>query len=103
MYLKKIINEVQAEIINNKIPARKVFDINGNIVPLEKLKGSVSQSLLINIKAALIKSNLIQNFNPEDMSNIDIKPFRKNLYILTPDIGNKKYLYNVVTKQIKEA
>lgn len=103
MNLDKLIKEVSAEIVQGKIPARKVFDLKGNIIPLDQLKGSQSQALLAAIKAQLIKTGLIKNFNPEDLSNIDIKPFKKNQYVLTPDIGAKKYLYNVVTGQIREA
>jgi hypothetical protein len=55
------------------------------------------------IKSQLIKTGLIANFNSDDMRNVDIKPFKKNNYILTADKGNKRYLYNVGTGQIKEA
>ena len=101
--LDKMINEVSAEIVAGKIPANRVFDVKGNVIPLDKLKGSESQSLLAAIKAVLIKTNLIKNFNPDNLSNIDIKPFKKNVYIIIPDIGAKKYLYNVATGQIREA
>ena len=102
--LDKMIKEVSAEIVGDKIPARKVFNDKGNIIPLDQIKGSESQGLLKAIKASLVKTGLIKNFSPENLSNIDIKPHRTvaNTYILTADIGGKKYLYNVKTGQIRE-
>ncbi len=101
--IDKLINEIQAEIVAGKVPANKVFDVQGNVVPLEQLKGSESQALLAAIKDALIKTNLIKKFDTDNMTNIDIKPFRKNEYILTPDVGAEKYLYNVATRKITKA
>jgi len=103
MNLDKLVNEISAEIVNSKIPARKVFNVQGKIVPLDQLKGSQSQALLGAIKNALIKTGMIKNFDADDMSNMDIKPFNKSSYLLTPDRGAKKYLYNLATGQIKEA
>jgi hypothetical protein len=97
------INEISAEIVAGKVPARKVFNVKGEVVPLDQLKGSESLSLLAAIKSALIKTGMIKNFNADDMSNVDIKPFNKSNYILTPDVGAKKYLYNVATGKIREA
>ena len=101
--LEGTLKEVSAEIVQGKIPARKVFDLKGNVVSLDQLKGSESQALLVAIKTALEKSGLLKNFNPENLSSLDIKPFKKNSYVLTPDVGAKKYLYNVATGQITEA
>jgi|ETNvirenome_6_85_1030632.scaffolds.fasta_scaffold00750_17 hypothetical protein len=102
MNIDKVMQEVSAEIVGNKIPTRKVFDQKGNIVPIDQIKGSSSQALLGAIKAVLMKTGIIKNFNADNMNNLDIKPYRKNEYLLTPDVGPKKYLYNVATGKIKE-
>lgn len=99
--IDKMLKEVSAEIVAGKVPASKVFDVKGNIVPLDQLKGSNSQQLLVDVKAALEKAGLLPQFAKNDLSNIDIKPFRKNMYILTSEAG-PKYLYNVATKKISK-
>ena len=96
-----ILNEFQAEIVAGKVPARKVFDLSGNVIPLEKLEKSESLNVLKEIKAALEKSGIIKYFAPDSMQDIDIKPYRKNEYILTPEQG-PKYTYNVSSKQLRK-
>ena len=103
MKIKNILNEIQAEIVKGVIPAKKVFDLKGNIIPLEKLKGSQSQALLRAIKSALIRQKMLDQFNPDDMSSVDIKPDKMNpgTYILTADNG-KKYKYHVNSGRITD-
>jgi len=96
-----VLNEFQAEIVAGVVPARKIFDINGNIIPLDKLEKSASLILLKEIKAALDKAGILKQFAPDSMQDIDIKPYRKNEYILTPEQG-PKYTYNVSSKRLKK-
>jgi len=101
MKLDNVLNEFQAEIVAGVVPARKIFDINGNIIPLDKLEKSASLILLKEIKAALDKAGILKQFAPDSMQDIDIKPYRKNEYILTPEQG-PKYTYNVSSKRLKK-
>ena len=99
MNIKKLLNEIQAEIVSGSIPARKVFDLKGRVVPIEQLKKDKSLDLLKQVKAALIKAGVIDKFDPDDISTMDIKPGQKNTYILTGDDGSK-YGYNVATRKV---
>ena len=96
------LNEFQVEIVGRKVPANKVFDLKGKVIPLEQLKGSQSLAVIRDIKAALQKTGLLKLFNVDDISSMDIKPYKKDLYVLTSEAG-PKYHYNVTTKKIFKA
>jgi len=100
--IDKILDEVSAEIVQGKIPANKVFNSKGQVVPLEQLKGSESLRLISAIKAELTRTGMIKNFNNDDTSNLDIVPFNKRFYKITPDTGGKTYLFNINSGKISE-
>ncbi|MAG50301.1 hypothetical protein CL621_01510 [archaeon] len=99
MKVNELLSEIQAEIVKGVIPGKRVFDSQGKIVPFDQLKGSESQKLLGEIKAALKREGILNKFDLDDMSTIDIKTGPKNTYILTTDYGDS-YTYNIVNKRI---
>jgi hypothetical protein len=98
MKLQQILNELQAEIVGGKVPPNKVFDLKGNVIPSDKIKSSEFLPLLKEIKAAIEKAGILDQFSA-DKGEIDIKPFRKNEYLLSPENG-PQYVYNFATKRL---
>ena len=102
MNIKDLLNEISAEIVRGSIPGKRVYDSEGQMVPMDKLKGSGSIDLLKKIKAALAKSKILNKFSPDNLSTIDISPRTKgetNIYTLTSDDG-VKYTYNIDNNRI---
>jgi hypothetical protein len=103
--LDRLINEVQAEIVGNKIPGHKIFDNRGNMTG-DEFKGSLSEKVLAKIFQAINKAGLMSLFSP-DKGDLDIKPGKvldgkgiNTEYILTPDVGDDKYKYIVSTGKV---
>jgi len=95
------INELSAEIANGKYVARKVFDEQGNIIPIDKLKPGWKE-ILGEVMNAINKAGLAKKFAP-DTGEMDVHLGKgKNLVFLTADDGSK-YKYNVASKRLEKA
>jgi hypothetical protein len=98
MKLDKLLNELQAEIVQGKIPVNKIYNLKGNIVNKTELQNSNFIELVREIKNAIQKAGILDQFSQES-GEMDIKPYRKNEYLLSPENG-PKYIYNFITKKI---
>jgi len=100
MFLKKLLNEIQAEIVGDTIPSHKIFSDNGNGVSLPKDSEwrRILGEILVNIK----KYGLQDDFK-KDLEPIDIERSKANgILSITSDSG-KKYTYNINTKKFSKA
>jgi len=98
MKIKELLNELQAEIVGEKIPGNKIFNLKGNQVNKMEWDQSEAKRLFPEILNAIKKMKLIQKFSP-DKGDLDIKPYRKNEYLVTADDGDK-FLYNVSARRL---
>jgi hypothetical protein len=99
MKLKTVLNELQAEIINGKIPAHKIFS-NNNVINLKNYPEW--RGVLEDILRA-IKENGLQDKFSKDLSPDDITGDKASGTVrLTADSG-EKYIYNVNRKKLEKA
>lgn len=98
MELKKLLNEVTAEIVNGKIPANKIFS-NGNIVSLKD--EPEWRKVLGEILVAIDKAGLSADFK-KDMDPLDIQVGTSGKVKLQSDSG-KQYTYDVNRKKLFKA
>ena len=98
MKLGQLLNELQGEIVGQKIPGNKIFDLKGNQVSRDNWDKSAAKILFPEILNAIKRMGLIKKFSP-DKGDLDIKPYRKNEYLLSADNG-EKFLYNVSGKRL---
>lgn len=96
MKLKKALNEIQAEIVNGKIPANKVF-AGDNIASLEK--GSewrrVLGEILVAIKNAGLEGDFKKDLDPLDIAGEE-SPIGK---IQIKSDSGVRYYYDVNKKK----
>jgi len=103
MNLKKLLNEVEAEIVRDGsktiIPRNKIFS-NGNIADISK--DDVTKDVLIEILRK-IKEMGIENDFGKDQDPVDIWPGKAiGLWNVRSDSG-KSYIYNVNKKTLVPA
>ncbi len=100
MKLKKVLQEIQAEIVGNTIPAHKIFSgDNISKLPQDSEWRKVLGEILVAIKKAGLSDDFEKDLNPLDISG-DQKPVGK--ISLVSDSG-KKYIYNVDKKKLFRA
>lgn len=100
MRFNKVITEVQAEIVNGRIPSNKVFSGN-NITELPKDSEwrTVLGEILVAIKKAGLESDFKKDMDPLDITGSG-KPVGK--IKITSDSG-KSYVYDVNKKKLFNA
>lgn len=99
MKLNKALNEVQAEIVNGKIPLNKVFS-NGNIVKLPD--GSEWRRILGEVLSAINKAGLADDFK-KDREPLDIDGSSTNGKVNVQSDSGQKYIYDINRKKLYKA
>jgi len=99
MHLKKLLNEIQAEIVGNTIPVNKVFADNGQGIKLPP--NSEWRRILGEVLEAIKKYGLEDDFK-KDLEPMDIKNKSNGKLSITSDSG-KEYIYNINTKKFSKA
>ena len=111
MKFDRVLNEIQAEIINGVIPWNHMDDINGQPLGKDKeqvmsrinKKDPVGLKVLEDIVKALRKQGIIDKFK-KNLSPVDIGNFdhRTNTVTLQDDFG-EKYVYSITKKIVYKA
>lgn len=99
MNFKQTINEIQAEMVNGKIPLNKIFS-NGNIAQLPK--DSEWRRVLSEIIAAIAKAGLSDDFK-KDMDPLDIQGNSLQGKVKIQSDSGKKYTYDINRKKLFKA
>lgn len=100
MRLKNLLNEIQAEIVGDTIPANKLFSDNGNTITLPP--GSEWRRILGEILVAIKKYGLQDDFK-RDLEPIDIKTDKAHGTVSIVSDSGKKYIYNMNNKKFSKA
>lgn len=104
MNFKNLLNELQAEISGDKIPARMIFNDKGNQIEFSKVPHSSEwRKVLGEIIVAVKKYGLQDKFKKGDISTIDIHGTEPRGRVkLQADTG-EKYYYDINSKKIIQA
>lgn len=100
MRLKKLLNEIQAEIVGDTIPTHKLFADNGQGVKLPA--DSEWRRILGEILVAIKKYGLQDDFK-KDIDPVDIQTNKANGTMLITSDSGKKYIYNINNKKFSKA
>lgn len=99
MKFNKVLNEMQAEIVNGKIPTNKIFS-NGNVVNLPQ--GSQWRKILGEILTCINKAGLANDFK-QDREPLDIDGSDGTGKVKIQSDTGKRYIYDINRKKIYKA
>lgn len=100
MKLKKLLNEVEAEIVRDGaqigIPRHKIFSQNGKTVDISN---SEWKNIFIDILRAIKEQGLENEFS-KDADPLDIVPGKAHGTVLVTADTGKKFVFNINTKKL---
>lgn len=101
MKFKKVITELQAEIVKGKIPGNKIFSTNGNITQLGRNDEwrKVLGEILVAIEGAGLSNDFASDREPVDIIG---KNLSNGKVVLQSDSGIK-YFYDINKKLLLDA
>lgn len=93
--VKFYITEMEAEIVNGRIPTNKIYS-NGNIITAN----GITKQNLLDIGNLMKSHNILQYFNSDNLDSYDIKHDTPNTYLLTSDDGKRKWKWQIGSSKL---
>lgn len=101
MKLQKVLNELQAEIENGKIPGRGLFSDTGHKIDISDVRDKSEWGAVIKeIVNAIKEAGLENDFKKYDIDSVDIQGKKPNGKISVVSDTGKKYVYDVNKKKL---